>query len=485
MPQHEKRHIRRRDILRMAAAAPLASTLQSERLWGASATEPARRPNILIMHCHDLGRFLHCYGVKTVRTPNLDGLASEGVLFLNSFCTAPQCSPSRASIFTGRYPHSNGVMGLCHADFAWDLNPDEQHLGQILGQAGYVTAGVGVIHETRDGPKRCGLQHYANASNAQRAADEAVALLKRLAGRPDRPFYMQVGCVEPHRLGGRDKMDSDHMGFLGDHIQEDRSWGVTVPGYLRDTEGTRTEVAELQGAVRYMDEHMGRLLAGLRELGLEANTLTIFTTDHGVALPRAKCSLYDPGLGVAFLLRWPSREGWHGGVRRSEMISNIDYLPTVLDAAGVPVPGRVQGRSLAPLLDRQPYTPRAEVFGEITYHDYYDPRRCIRTETHKLIVNFSSAPFFMDPSQSWRPRSDTIVPPNHALAYHPVIELYDLREDPWELRNLADDSAQASVRGELLRRLRRHLAETRDPILTEGVVSPMQRRAWSLLKGAG
>jgi N-sulfoglucosamine sulfohydrolase len=149
-----------------------------------------------------------------------------------------------------------------------------------------------------------------------------------------------------------------------------------------------------------MDEQMGRVLTAVRELGLDQNTLVIFTTDHGIAMPRAKCSVYEPGLRTSFILRYPSRDGWHGGIRHKHMISNIDCLPTILDLAGVPIPAAVQGRSVAPLMNGRAYTSRDRIFGEITYHDYYDPRRSIRTEGHKLIVNFSSAPAFMDPSQS-------------------------------------------------------------------------------------
>ncbi len=480
---NDESRVGRRDVLRMAAATPFASVLTSTASQGGTRRMARKRPNILIMHCHDLGQFLHCYGVKTVRTPNLDRLAAEGVRFANSFCAAPQCSPSRASIFTGRYPHNNGVMGLCHGDFAWDLHPQELHLGQILKQAGYRTAGVGVIHETRSGAKRCGLDHYTGRAGAKDTADEAIGLLGRLAKHRDKPFYMQVGSIEPHRLGGKNAHNRDYMSFLGDHLEPDSTRGVTVPGYLRDTQDTRTEIGELQGAVHHMDQHFGRLLKALGDLGGEENTLAVFTTDHGVAMPRAKCSLYDPGLQVALILRLPSRPGWHGGKTQSAMISNIDYVPTILDLVGVEVPEKVQGRSFAPLLDGKAYSPRSEIFGEITYHDYYDPRRCIRTETHKLIVNFSTAPFFMDPSQSWRPRSDTVVPPTNALAYHSVTELYDLREDPWELKNLADDPAHSVVQKNLLQRLHRHLVETHDPILVEAVVSPMHRKAWAVLTG--
>src|SRR5919204_2146664 len=103
-------------------------------------------PNILFFTCHDLGRHLSCYGHTTIRTPALQALADEGVRFDNVFCTAPQCSPSRASLHTGRYPHATGVMGLAHPPFSWPLAPTERHLAQLLGEAGYSTALVGMQH---------------------------------------------------------------------------------------------------------------------------------------------------------------------------------------------------------------------------------------------------------------------------------------------------------------------------------------------------
>ena len=440
----------------------------------------ARQPNILLVHCHDLGQFLHCYGVETVHTPNLDAFSAEGVRFAHSYSTAPQCSPSRASIFTGRYPHSTGVMGLVHGDFGWDLYPEERHLGQFLKDAGYATAGVGIIHETRSGPTRCGLDEYSPESFANEATPVAAEYLKRFACDPARPFYLQVGFFEPHRLDSSDP-DADY-GFLGTRFGPDMELGVSVPGYLRDTEGTRAELAELQGAVRHVDEQFGRLMGALLHHNLLDNTLVIFTTDHGVALPRAKCTLHDPGIEVALILRLPSRAGWHGGLTVKPLISNIDYLPTILDLLGLPVPRNVQGRSFVPLLDREDYVTRDAIYSEFTYHQYYDPRRCIRTETHKLIVNFSSARAFMDPSQSWRPRSDTLVPVNNAHAFHPAAELYDLRTDPWELCNLVEDPDQTASREALRARLHHHLVETEDPILDGEVISPMHRKAVAFLE---
>ncbi|TCC51483.1 sulfatase [Kribbella pittospori] len=445
------------------------------------------RPNIVVMHCHDLGRFLGSYGYPTVRTPHLDAFAADGVRFSQAFAAAPQCSPSRAALFTGRWPHANGVLGLTHGSFAWNLQADEEHLGSRLQGRGYSTAMVGVHHESLAQPDsalatRLGFDHVDTSEVlAAPVADRAVGQLDLLASGA-RPFYLQVGFLEPHRIPGSRDPDGT-MGFIGNHLEPDDANGVTIPAYLRDTPSSRAELAELQGAVRHMDIAAGRVLEHLERLGVADNTLVMFTTDHGLALPRAKCSLYDPGLEVALIVRYPQR-GWSGGRIQDALVSNVDIVPTLLDLLDSR-DTTLHGRSLLGLLDGAADPGRQEIFGEITYHDYYDPRRCVRTGAHKLIANFSSAYGFMDPSGSWNRRCIPKVPTAGATAYHPPIELYDLRDDPYELTNVAAQPEHAAIVADLARRLLSWMQETRDPLLNGAVTSPMHTRTVGILNAQG
>ena len=251
-----------------------------------------------------------------------------------------------------------------------------------------------------------------------------------------------------------------------------------------DDESARAEFAEFQGSIRAADAAVGTLLDAVERNGLARDTVFVFTADHGVPFPRAKCSLHDPGIEVPLLVRWPAG-GWTGGRVLGALIANVDLVPTLLDAAGVAVPAGVQGRTLAPLLDgRDDGGGRDAVFAEMTYHDYYDPRRCIRTRNHKLIANFSTAPFFMDPSQSRHPATTTVVPDAPELAYHPHVECYDLRTDPWEQGNLAADPRAATVRDELLGRLHAWMVATGDPLLGGVPLSPHHLRTMELLSRA-
>jgi arylsulfatase A-like enzyme len=447
------------------------------------------RPHVLLVHCHDLGRHLGAYGVSTVNSPRLDAFAADAVVADRMFTTAPQCSPSRSGLFTGRYPHCNGVLGLTHDGFDWDLHADEQHIAARMQRGGYRTELIGMHHESHTRPdpqvaERLGFDYVRTGGLADEVVGNAVEALDRCAA-DGRPFYLQVGFTEPHRLPGR-RDEPGVMGFLGDHIEPDDSRGVTVPGYLADTESAREEFAELQGAIRLMDDAVGRVLDHLDRLGLTDETITIFTTDHGLAVPRAKCSLYDPGLEVAFMVRWPGG-GWTGGSRLNDLLLNLDIVPTLVEALGLDTDGpQIHGRSFLPLLTgrTEQLSDRPAIFGEITYHDYYDPRRSVRTDRFKLIANFSSAPLFMDPSQSWLRRCTPVNSTSGNIGSHPSVELYDLADDPLELTDLADDPAHAGQRAELAAMLATWMADTADPLLAGAVTSPLHRATIGLLQGS-
>ncbi|HET6319097.1 MAG TPA: sulfatase-like hydrolase/transferase, partial [Chloroflexota bacterium] len=279
----------------------------------------------------------------------MDHLAETGVRFERSFCTAPQCSPSRAALHTGRYPHATGVLGLAHAPFGWRLDPSERHIAHILADVGYATSLIGMQHLVeRDAAHELGYQRVAPVSPAYEEADVAVAQLRELSSQ-EAPFYLEVGFEEPHRpydFGG---------------ARRDASRGVAIPPYLPNTAEAQEDFAAFQGAIRQMDEAVGRILSALDELGIADTTLVVFATDHGAAMPRAKCTLYDPGIEVALLMRYP-KAGLAGGRVVSELVSNVDITPTVLDALGLPLPASLHGQSLWPLLQEAPFQPRSEVF---------------------------------------------------------------------------------------------------------------------------
>ncbi len=439
------------------------------------------KPNIILITCHDLGQHIGCYGIETVRTPNIDRLAAEGVRFENSFCTAPQCSPSRASMVTGRYPHANGIMGLCHADFHWDLYDDEIHLARRLGNRGYHTALIGIIHET-DHPERMGFDEiYRRADDqphvapAMRLASKAAGWLGSRASESTAPFYLQLGFLEPHRA------HQTPTQWPPTHRPAEN--GATIPPYLRDNEGAAEEMAYFEASVRTADDAVGVVLQALDAGGLADNTLVIFTADHGIPFPRAKCTLYDPGLEVPLIMRWPAGP-WQAGAVLDAMVSNVDYVPTLCDLLGLPEPEHCHGTSFAPLLTGGTFTPREELFAEMTYHDYYDPIRAVRSRTHKLLVSFCCNKAIMDPTQQWWHKTAPVVPAKPHATRHGLVELYDLRSDPLEFVNVADDPAQAGVRDAMLRRLHDWMVGTGDPLLDGVPASPRHDEALAMLRRA-
>ncbi|GAB3543146.1 sulfatase [Arthrobacter tecti] len=441
--------------------------------------------NILIIHCHDLGRFLGTYGVETVSTPYLDAFASESTVFEAAFATSPHCSPARASLFTGTYPQTNGVLGLTHEPFGWDLNDPSSHLAHRLRSVGYRTELVGVHHESRVLPDdqvaiRLGFDRVRTGGDRDVVVERTLEALED-ASAAGSPFYLQVGFHEPHRSPS-DRDRTGVMGFLGAAVEPDTSRGHTVPPYLHDDDDAREEIAELQGAVRHMDSGVGEILARVEQLGLDEETVVVFTTDHGLALPRAKCTLYDAGVEVALIMRVPGRASWSGR-RVADIVSHVDVVPTLFEVLGLSGTIDVTGESLVELVEEdQPA--RTYAYGQLTYHTYFDPKRSVRSKTHKLIANFSNAPRAMDSTQSWIHRSIPVDLSGATIGTSAAIELYHLAEDPNETVNLADDPAARPALGELATALLGWMQSTTDPLLTPRPEHRRQRITLDLLRHA-
>jgi N-sulfoglucosamine sulfohydrolase len=419
------------------------------------------------MTTHDIGRHLQCYGVGSVESPSLDALAAEGVRFDQAFATAPQCSSSRASLATGLYPHNNGVMGLAHAGFDWDLAPTAPHAAAIFAGLGFETHLFGGQHVTLH-PERLGFGHmhptgheHGNMTGKIIAAAVEQLLQSDLG---ERRLYLEINFEDTHRPYPSVSVDA-----AGER-------GLEIPAYLPAGPEAAAELRALHVAIREMDVAAGRVLAALEKAGRGDAALVVFTTDHGLAMPRAKCTLYDPGLEVALIVCWP--DGAIGrGALKSELISNIDVLPTLLEASGAAVPSGIQGRSFLPLLRGEPYEPREAIFAEKTFHSYYDPMRCVRTGRHKYIRNFETAFAVEVPGDVQQGPIFRANASRYSTDRPHVVELYDLDADPLEEDNLAGTPGLSSTEEALSAELWRWMRETKDPLLEGPIASPRYRLA--------
>lgn len=425
------------------------------------------RPNLIFITTHDTGRHLGCYGVETVHTPSLDSLARQGVRFTSFFAASALCSPSRGVAMTGRWPQRNGMLGLCHGAYRWRLNDGEKHLSHLLHDAGYYTALIGHQHETTDVDKqlcfdRVGRDFYPNTwehIHAEDVAAEASEFLHSQAASRS-PFYLQLGFFETHRPFG-----------FGAKLP-DTGKGVYVPPYLKDTEKARAELALFQGNVRAMDAAVGRVLDALRDAGLEDNTVVVYTVDHGLDFPRAKATLYDPGIEIALLVRWPGG-GTAAGHTCDDLLGNVDLVPTILDLMDIDAPDNLDGSSFADVLrGGSRGDPREYHFSMMQGHGKGSEIRAVRTKTHKLIRNFEVRSVPVPPVVV--NDSDHYTGANRYISAPPV-ELYDLTADPLEANNLVDEPSHQELRSTLDEKLWAWLERVDDPILKGPIATPYYR----------
>ena len=431
------------------------------------------QPNILLLISHDTGRYLGCYG-KEVATPAIDRIASEGVRFDNYYCPAPQCSPSRGSILTGRYPQRHGMIGLSHLGFS--INPAVTTLPMSLAEAGYETALIGFSHETigEEGGDRTSSGAKLGYETVlpvpgDRAGDVAAKTVGFLQDRASggekgkRPFFASVGFFETHR-------EFDEYGPLADPADE-----IVPPPYLPDTPAVREELALLHGSAKALDAGIERIIGELDRLGLSEDTLVIYTTDHGIAFPRAKGTLLDAGLETALLMRQPGM--LQAGQVVDDLLCNVDLMPTLLEAAGAQGPEGLDGVSFLPLLrEQQAEPPRDHFFAELSWHDQYHPMRAIRTNGFKYIHNFENGPAVYLPLDIHQSPSGIEVRDQY---YEPNVpeELYDLNKDPLEQHNLAGNPQYQETLEMLREQVERWMDRTDDRLL-QGKIPGLMAPEW-------
>ena len=510
MSAYNKEKARRRFLGRLCALAGVAATT-----WPSCRGRPSAKTqrNILLILTEDQGAQMGALGTKGLQTPNMDAIARQGVLFTSAFVAYPVCSPSKGALYTGLYPHTNGLRSLTQNFFvpAANLTPEQLNdpvynrarihdsvptLIEGLRSAGYYTGVSMKLHVSPNhkfpfdewirNPQEDQCGFIGNPSK-----DLAVGFIRNAQAK-GKPWFLMYNIEQPHRPF----RNSDEEPITVDPAE------VEVPPILPDTPVVRKDWAEYLDYIECADSLVGEALAALDETGCSGETLVIFLGDHGPAFQRGKMTLYDFGLRVPMAIKGP---GIRTGAVSSDLVSEIDIMPTILDYLGLERPDLEHGLSLLPVLRGDEGAQRHEyVFGEI-HHDYiffpaspaergarehgmqersvYDGRfHLIYRENLDQPRDVNSDLHQWD---RWRNRAwdETIARKDRFRRQYEIIqeqdpmrlggrplqfELYDTKADPYEMTNLAKSADHKAEFNRLREALRKWAEETGDEWITLG-----------------
>ncbi len=427
------------------------------------------KPNILLIIADDLSKTIPLHGDSTISTPGMDAVARDGIVFDRAYCTASSCTPSRASLLTGKYPHQLAEGG----NLRGHLPVEHENYTRILADNGYRVGLQG---------KGWGPGNFRAGGYEENPAGKSYKSFEAfLKDQPaDAPFCFWIGSFDPHRPytpSLRKEMGIDSL-------------KVNVPAWLPDDPLVRNDLLDYYAEAKRFDQTIEAAVALLKEKGMYENTLIVLTSDNGMPFPRVKANNYDMSTNIPLII------GWEGhvkkGARTEELISLMDLAPTFLSAAGVGVPESMEGKSLLEVMQNgKSGKQRTEVFTERERHAYVRagnlgyPMRAIRTDRFLYIHNLRSARwpagdpenlesnrFFgdIDDGPSKKLLMENEDDPTYtkfrlwSLEKRPEVEFYDLEKDPDQLHNLADDPAYTRVRDDLARRLKHWREKTGDPV---------------------
>ncbi|AQT67341.1 Arylsulfatase [Anaerohalosphaera lusitana] len=445
----------RRDFLRTAGIVTAgltvnAADVRAEKKSAAENKSKDQRPNVLWIVSEDTSPDFACYGEKLVKTPNVDRLASEGAMFTNAFAACPVCSPTRSAFNTGMYQTTIGAHHhRSHRRDGYKLPEPVKHVSDMFRDAGYYTFNSNGLNWKKPGKLDYNFKLDGNAFDGTDWRDR----------KNGQPFYGQVNLFLTHRKFKRDKdrpIDADD---------------VKLPPYYPDDPLTRRDWADYLESVQVLDGMIGEVLDRLEADGLADNTVVFYFGDHGRAHLRAKQWLYEGGIRVPLVVRWPDKIA--PGTVRDDLVSQIDFVPTSLAACGIDTPDYLQGVDFL----GNGETDREYIFAARDRCDETTDRiRCVRTKRFKYIRNFyPDRPYTqmncykmqaypaLSLLQLWKQQGKLTDAQKPFMAdVRPKEELYDLQSDPWEINNLAGDAKYADKLAELRGVLDKWIEETED-----------------------
>jgi N-sulfoglucosamine sulfohydrolase len=421
------------------------------------------KPNVVLFIADD-HTALDCgaYGSREVRTPNIDQLARQGLLFRNAFAASPTCMPSRAALFTGLMPFRNGAHANNLAGQS-QCREDVLSVPHYLKKLGYRVAQAGKTHF---GPKSVfPFERIADSEVPEPGFENNRGLHMDLNTQVVDEWLAHVSTNEPFCLIVCDH--SPHVIWTAQPTYDPAA--ITVPPNHIDTPELRKSRARYYTDITKMDTNLGRVLASVEKHGFSTNTVFIYTADQGAQWPFAKWGLYDQGIHVPFIARWPGTVT--PGATTEAMISFVDVVPTLIELAGGKAPAEVDGKSFLPVLLGKSSRHREVIFATHSQDTGMNssPMRCVRTARYKYILNLSPQIEYtthMDKAKdhdggrdywdSWVKRAET--DPRAAVIlkqYHwrPREEFYDVLLDPYEVHNLAADPVYADLKNNMSQQL--------------------------------
>ncbi|WP_172435961.1 sulfatase family protein [Sediminicola luteus] len=447
-------------------------------LWAQKA--PPKQPNILLITADDMNfNSVGVYGAPIGGlTPNIDRLASQGLRFENAHVTIAVCAPSRATLATGMYPHHSGVEGF------YKTKKEVTSIIEILKEAGYITGVFGKENHSSPEPHtpwdvvKTRVEHLGYGRDPSKYYSEVSDFIQR-SKQSDKPFYLMANAIDPHRpFSGSDQEKKAWPGieihppsrtFLPSEIE--------VPAFLPDIPKVRQEIAEYYSSVRRADDVVGAILKALEESGEADNTLVMFLSDHGMALPFAKTNCYLNSTKTPWMVRWPGVIS-PNMVDREHFISGIDFMPTLLDILNIDGPTEMDGKSFKKLLLGKKQSGREYVFTqfhETSARKRY-PMRAVQNGKYLYIFSpwADGKKVFKNESQHGRSfkamqeaaKTDPYINARVDLFVHRVTEeFYDLEKDPNALNNLIDRPEYKKEVHRFSKKLEKWMKKYNDPAL--------------------